>query len=791
MRKGTLALAAGAILVTAAPAEAAELRVGRVAQDGVRVAVRTAAPVRLVSPLTEPRTVRGNRAVTLRLHRAGRAALAACASDRLVVRAFRDRGTHRSAPPAGRAARALRCTPRPPQPRDVEVPGGGDCDQLDPAHCLLPFPSDRFTRRDPTTATGLRVAFPAQAMPENTAGKRIDPSELNRNDGFSPGTAIITRVPGLESQEALARTGAVPIDDLARAYGRRQPVVVVDAATGRRHPVWTEVDVNPEDPADRNVIIRPARNFLEGHRYVVALRRLRTDEGKAIAPRPAFRALRDGVVTTDEDLEARRRAAEADLLALARAGVRRGDLYLAWRFTVASERSLTERMLHIRDDAFAGLGDRDLADLEVQGEAPAFAVSEITEDPDGPEGEIMRRVEGTVTVPCYLNLPGCVSGATFNYGPDGLPAANGTTTARFTCNVPRAAADGGLLRPGIYGHGLLGSRGEVNQGQLRRLSQEHGFLFCATDWIGMACTDLPSVPPSPDDNPMPPDCDIPTIGTILTDLSNFPRLADRVQQGILNFLFLGRAMVHPDGLGTHPAFQVGGRSVIDTRRLYYDGNSQGGIIGGALMAVAVDNDRGVLGVPGMNYSTLLRRSVDFDTYASFLYRSYPDELERPVLLSLIQMLWDRAEANGYAHHMTRDPLPNTPRHEVLLHVALGDHQVTTYAAKVQARTIGAAALAPWADPGRDTDRQPLFGLEAIRGRRHAGSAIVLWDSGSPVPPKTETPPREGEDSHEDPRRSPLAQRQKSAFLRIGGRVLDVCGERPCYAGDKAEGATRR
>ena len=109
---------------------------------------------------------------------------------------------------------------------------------------------------------------------------------------------------------------------------------------------------------------------------------------------------------------------------------------------------------------------------------------------------------------------------------------------------------------------------------------------------------------------------------------------------------------------------------MDQSRLFYDGNSQGGIMGGALTALAPDFDRAVLGVPGMNYSTLLRRSVDFDLYAHGniegadtplgLYDYYPNELERPLLLSLIQLLWDRAEANGYAHHMTSDPLPGTP-----------------------------------------------------------------------------------------------------------------------------------
>ena len=40
----------------------------------------------------------------------------------------------------------------------------------------------------------------------------------------------------------------------------------------------------------------------------------------------------------------------------------------------------------------------------------------------------------------------------------------------------------------------------------------------------------------------------------------------------------------------------------------------------------------------MNYSTLLQRSVDFDTYAQILYNAYPSQLERPLVLSLIERL---------------------------------------------------------------------------------------------------------------------------------------------------------
>ena len=51
--------------------------------------------------------------------------------------------------------------------------------------------------------------------------------------------------------------------------------------------------------------------------------------------------------------------------------------------------------------------------------------------------------------------------------------------------------------------------------------------------------------------------------------------------------------------------------MIDTSAVFYDGNSQGGIFGGTVMSIAQDITRGVLGVPGMNYSLLLTRSSDF------------------------------------------------------------------------------------------------------------------------------------------------------------------------------------
>src|SRR5205085_9656814 len=96
------------------------------------------------------------------------------------------------------------------------------------------------------------------------------------------------------------------------------------------------------------------------------------------------------------------------------------------------------------------------------------------------------------------------------------------------------------------------------------------------------------------------------------DLSRFPVLTDRTQQGELGALYLARLMIHPKGFASNPAFQYpDGSSFIDTSGVFYDGNSNGGILGGTTCTVSVDIKRCVLGVTGMDYSILLPRSSDY------------------------------------------------------------------------------------------------------------------------------------------------------------------------------------
>ena len=63
------------------------------------------------------------------------------------------------------------------------------CDFTDPAVCLFPWPNDLFTKRDDTTPTGKRLHLRLASMLRNKDGVPIDPTDINRADGFSPGSA--------------------------------------------------------------------------------------------------------------------------------------------------------------------------------------------------------------------------------------------------------------------------------------------------------------------------------------------------------------------------------------------------------------------------------------------------------------------------------------------------------------------------------------------------------------------------------------------------------------------------
>ena len=528
------------------------------------------------------------------------------------------------------------------------------CVGMDASLCMLPFPNDFYTVADPATATGRHVYFPPGAFPASAGGQAFNPTAWEGNDGFSPGSTILTHVPGL----SLGASHVATISDMGASLAPTSPVVLIDARTGARWPTWAELDAKDPNPATRLLIIHPARNLTEGDRYLVALRGLKAADGSAIAPSAAFASVLSssppvGRLGTRFAVHLRSVVGQLHTYGVGTAG-----LFLAWDFTVASTRNITQSALTMRDQTFAALG---------QGVGP-FSVTKTVVDPPG-QPDLARVVTGTFAVPSYLRGTPGSSQSLLDVAPDGLPVhqAGQVDQANFECEIPKAATASHPATVGVYGHGLFGSADEVTASAVPQYANAYDAVFCGTDWLGLSSSTL-------------------VLGVSVTNnLDAFPVLVDNLLQALLNAQVLGNLMENPTGFATSAAFQDGHHAPLirPSSGLVYYGNSEGGIMGGAFTALSTEVHRSVLGVPGMDYAVLLSRSADFSPFQGLLDKTYPDRAVQQLGFDLMQMLWDRGDTDGYAEQMTSG-LPGTPSHQVLLEEAFGDHQVANVATETEA-----------------------------------------------------------------------------------------------------------
>jgi hypothetical protein len=596
---------------------------------------------------------------------------------------------------------------------------GTDCDPLVPTQCGFPFPSDAYTVADPSRPTKKRVAFGGATLPKFN-GEPIDPVLVGDSDGFSPGQAPMTHMPGATI------TGLPQQTDIARSLDDDSPTVLMEAETGVRVPHFAELDMSGVDDGDRSLLIRPVVRLKDATRYVVAIRNVVDAAGDPLAPTEAFKSLRDGTPTRDPALE-NRRALYDDLFArLDRSGVPRRDLQIAWDYTTASRENNVGRLLHMRDRALELVGDQ----------GPEYVIDDVEIDPNP---QIKKRIHGRMTVPLFLDDPD--PGGSLILDDDGLPQQNGTAEYEFLVHVPNAATTGTPCALLQNGHGLLGSKAEGQDGYLATIADTKCFVAFSVDLVGMASEDEGTV-----------------VRAIIEDPMLFRPFFDRQLQGMLNSLLAMRMMKGRFYLD--PEVQFGGQSAIDPSECYYRGDSQGGIFGATYMALTTDVTRGLIGEPGMPYNLVLHRSVDFLPFFAFLKAMYPSSRDQQIVLGLVQMLWDRMEPNGFAPYINGDPLPGTPSHEVLIHVAIGDYQVTPLGAHLIARAVGAKNVTP--------ANRPIFGIEDA-APPFTGSGIMEFSFGLPEAPLTNVPPvgNPDDDPHDKVRVLPAAIDQTDTFLRTG------------------------
>jgi hypothetical protein len=611
------------------------------------------------------------------------------------------------------------------------------CEILNNAECLAPFPSSRFLE-EADTATRVRVAYPEGTLPGLPAP--LSSEAYAGQDGFSPMTQVVAHFPG---RVDLGRSRAAGLDFLsrttdARSLERSSPTLLLDVDDGMR-PVlhFAEIDAKAaivERPDREAVILRPLESLVPGHRYIVAFRRLFHPDGTRVRAEPVFAALRDRRPSDIPAVEARRAPMEEVFRLLRGAGVARRSLVLAFDFVVQSDSQLTGEMLSMRDQAFARL-DANGPVLEVFPflSEPEPGADASVENDCGVEGErIWRQVNGRFEVPLFLSsdplLAPLVGGRLVDDDGDGVPEAQGSMLANYSVAIPCSVLgrDGAPL-PAVYvGHGLF-SNGRSSVGipaAFDEQSRGQGFdgferIAGATDWLGLSSFDFDRDRPIPSFRP-----------------NDFGSLPDRIRQGMTNALVLMR-LLKRGSFNAHPAFQKPdgvGLFAGPLEEVDFWGISLGGILGTQLAALSPDVARIAIDVPGANFSLLNARSAAFGQFALVLDFLNSDPLAQTLFFGLAEELWDSGEPGGYLRHVTAEPLPGSGEPKrVLMTVQRFDGIVPNLASELSARSMGLANLRDVV-VGTGSASGPLVALEdrpgpLVEGEDAFRGAVVYYDAG--------------------------------------------------------------
>ncbi len=643
------------------------------------------------------------------------------------------------------------CTAENETSLKVARKNGVACNPMAMAECALPIPSSFYEIADADAPSGRRLNLPAATLPASNAqfdyAVPFDPTEYNRADGWSPATSIF-----VDFEAAVDEANLVPYDRLPDSLGEASPTVILDAETGERVAHFAEVDKTPHnenlDYTGKGLLLRPAGVFKRGHRYIVAITSdLKRADGKAFTPPSAFAALRDGSATDDPVIEGLRKSYGELFSTLEKAGLKKEDLLIAWDFHTASDEYMHRDVLAIRAKALAAMGDDGIG--YTMGE-PEFY------DEESP---LFFRVAGTFTSPLFLADGGSTVDIVCNSpnprdcpppgfvrGDDGLPVQTGQWERPFVLTVPKAATEGTL--PIVqFGHGLLGGGGEIFSGYNKRVAQELGMAFIATDWTGLSTKDVP------------------IVAVALGDFNFIPTVAHRLVQGLVDNMALTRTIAR---IAADERLKVNGHPAFTAEGVTFYGISLGGIQGGSLMALSPDLERGVLNVPGSTWSLMFQRSSNWNAYSAFMKMSYPHPRDRQTLLVLSQTMWDYSDPIAYAPHVIADPFPGQEPKKILYQEAVNDSQVPNIATEKAARAMGIPLLVP-------TPRE-VWGLEEVT---EAESALTIWDE-SVWAPIENIPPESDNRTHGSIRDRTALKQQIDRFLFGDGLVVDYCGEACVY-----------
>jgi fermentation-respiration switch protein FrsA (DUF1100 family) len=561
------------------------------------------------------------------------------------------------------------------------------------------FPSDRFTVADPGQLTGRRVALPVPAKCAPAAAGCDEIRLLNQLDGFSVNPRVAIRFSAPISLDSVTRTSAFIL------------------------PLWTEPLPSPValtqlvwDPESATLYARPERALLQARRYaVVVTTRVLDQDQKPLRP-----VTGPGLVS-----EASYGASVETLVfqQLKGLGVSRAELAAAAVFTTQSVTADLEQIRALVESrpapevrvALGPGGARSLyerADIESIELRRQIATSgSLLGDPVklplqvAPASDVKAVAFGSFRSASFLSpdrhIPAVPTRTT-------APRPTGEEEVHVTIFVPAGTIPPDGWPVAIFGHGFGNDRHVIPPLVAATLARQ-GFATVAINVVGhgggregtLTVTRagrepllLPAGGRGLDLNGDGKITSTEGLGTLGTGPLALIAIRDGLRQTVADLMQLIRAIrrgVDLDG---------DGRPDLDGSRIYYFGQSLGGIYGTLLVAVDPAVPVGVLNVPGGPIVEIARQSPVFrglaveqlqrrnppllSSEAKDFVESIPLPGDAPVLKPApgaldIQAYFERVEwvsqsANpvAYAPYLRQAPLPGVGPKAVLVQWAVGD-----------------------------------------------------------------------------------------------------------------------
>ncbi|HYL10951.1 MAG TPA: hypothetical protein VEU31_09455 [Candidatus Acidoferrales bacterium] len=488
-----------------------------------------------------------------------------------------------------------------------------------------PFPSNRFSVRDHRQNTGLRVNLPSPNCATHPSDC-LDTVLLNQLDGFNTQPRFSIPFDGAIDP------GTVNSDTvfLLRIGSLSDPDDFRPETIGINQVVW--------DPATLTLLVSSDRHLDQHTSYLLIVTRgVRDPSGDPIEPSEEFRELRRrGDSDDDRGAHARSyrellaRLLDEDLLEQISHGLSRREIAVASLFTTGSVTSVLEG---IRDEIKAAPAPTVSFDLGTHGEHTVFPLSSVLGILFGVQTTTAGPLHTVpVITPALQLFPGSVGSIAFGkfsamdfetsggFIPavptrEGVPAVQSTEEIFFNLFLPSGPRPANGWPVAIFGHGFGDNKNNSPLAVASVLAHNgiatiainavgHGFGAAGTLTVMRL---LGPVVLSAGGRGVDQNGDgiiDSTEGLFATGAETDLASRDGLEQTVADLMQVVRAIqggVHVDGSGV----------ALDPSRIYYFGQSLGGIYGTVFLGIEPDVHAGVPNVPGGSLTDIARLSPAF------------------------------------------------------------------------------------------------------------------------------------------------------------------------------------